>query len=95
MPKKSYMDKDNILNESYFKSIQSLHEGFIEQFSKFLKGFPPLHGGTKKQIRKKLDAKVKDLNKDLDDLEKLHNKVLGPGKSKLPRFTSDDFIRTK
>ena len=37
MPKKSYMDKSNILNESFFKASEKLHEGFLKKVAMFVK----------------------------------------------------------
>ena len=95
MPKKSYMDKSNILTESYFKASKRLEEGFLSAIAKFFKKIPKLDTDTKKNAEKRLAGPVKKLNNEIDKLEKLNKKWLPDDYPPLPRFTIADFLTGK
>tara|TARA_B100000287_G_C19960846_1_gene514376 strand:- start:5 stop:295 length:291 start_codon:yes stop_codon:yes gene_type:complete len=93
MPKKSYMDKSNILNESFFKASEKLHEGFLKKVAMFVKNLPSIGGKDKKDAMKKLVGHVNKLNKTIDDMEKEAAKWLPDDYPPLPKFTPEDFIK--
>lgn len=92
MPKKSYMDKSNILTEQYFKASQRLEEGFLGALAGFVKKIPKF-GRDKVEAMKKLAKSVSSLNKELDKLEKMNRKWLPDDYPPLPRFTVKDFVK--
>ena len=93
MPKKSYMDKSNILTESYFKASKRLEEGFLSAIAKFFKKIPKLDKETKKNAEKRLAGSVKKLNNEIDKLEKLQRQHLPDDYPPLPRFSISDFLK--
>tara|TARA_R100001443_G_C3346252_1_gene175681 strand:- start:3 stop:284 length:282 start_codon:yes stop_codon:yes gene_type:complete len=93
MPKKSYMDKSNILTEQYFKSSRKIEEGFLSALAKFVKKVPKFGGKSKKQAMGKLKGSVDKLNNELDTLEKMNRKWLPDDYPPLPRFSVSDFIK--
>ncbi len=85
--KKSYMDKSNLIKEGFFDKIKS-----------FLTSRPKLKGKDKiSYLNKiKLALKVSNLNKSIDDFEKVSRKHLGddyPEHIKLGRFKPEDFLK--
>ena len=92
MPKKSYMNKSNILTEEFFIASKRLEEGFLDSLSKFVKKIPKF-GKDKAMAMKKLASSVANLNKELDKLEKMNRKWLPDDYPPLPRFKSSDFVK--
>lgn len=80
--KKSYMNKRNILNESFFKKIAN-----------FLKSIPKLSSEKKAKVSKKLKGQVSILNKSIDKYEASIKKELGDEYPDLPRFDIEDFLK--
>jgi|TARA_R110000824_G_scaffold163579_4_gene339345 hypothetical protein len=92
MPKKSYMDKSNILSEHYFKASNRLHEGFLKTISNFVKNIPSF-GKDKKEAMKRLTVHVNNLNKSIEKMETEAAKWLPDDYPPLPRFSPSDFIK--
>ena len=85
--KKSYMNKSNLIKEGFFDKLKS-----------FLTSRPKLQGKDKiSYLNKiKLALKVSNLNKAIDDFEKVSKKHLGkddPKNTKLGRFEPKDFLK--
>tara|TARA_A100001391_G_scaffold19826_1_gene10918 strand:+ start:1033 stop:1299 length:267 start_codon:yes stop_codon:yes gene_type:complete len=85
--KKSYMDKSNLIKEGFFDKLKS-----------FLTSRPKLQGKDKiSYLNKiKLALKVSNLNKAIDNFEKVSRKHLGddyPEHIKLGRFEPKDFLK--
>tara|TARA_B100001094_G_scaffold279502_1_gene289704 strand:- start:245 stop:511 length:267 start_codon:yes stop_codon:yes gene_type:complete len=85
--KKSYMNKSNLIKEGFFDKLKS-----------FLTLRPNLKGKEKiSYLNKiKLALKVSNLNKAVDDFEKVSKKHLGkdyPKNIKLGRFEPKDFLK--
>ena len=92
MPKKSYMNKSNILTEEFFIASKRLEEGFLDSLSKFVKKIPKF-GKDKALAMKKLAKSVNSLNKSIEELEKANRKWLPKDYPPLPRFKTSDFIK--
>ena len=82
--KKSYMNRNSILNE-----------GFFDKLSKFLKTRPNVSGKNKIGILKKLKMaiSVSGLNGSVAKMEALSRKLHDDDSIELPRFSAKDFIK--
>ena len=79
MKKKSYMNKDSLLNENFLKGLMSAIKG--GRLQKKLK---------QKKITKKMYNKLDDLNDSLEETEKLFKELYGV-KLNFNRFDISDF----
>jgi hypothetical protein len=84
--RKSYMDKENLLGESFFGAIKKMFKG-----KKLSKSKDPQ---IKANINK-MNDNFESIEKSLQDIENRIEKQYGgkARKVKLPRFTSSDFLK--
>ena len=92
----SYMDRNQIINESFFKIFEednhdTLDEGYWDLFKKFLRG-DKQYMKQVKDINKTMSSLEKKLQKRLDNVSKKTGKKYK--KVKLQRFEPEDFIQT-
>ena len=92
----SYMDRNQIINESFFKIFEVdnhniLDEGYWDLFKKFLRG-DKQYMKQVKDIKKTMSSLERKLQKRLDNVSKQTGKKYK--KVKLQRFEPEDFIQT-
>jgi hypothetical protein len=91
LAKKSYMDKENILTENFFKPQNILSEGFFKSFWKwFTTG--ALDRAAMRKDKKEKQIAVDITNKKIDRFEKEFEKIWGT-KLNLDRFDASDFSK--
>ena len=77
MPKKSYMNRDNLLKEGFFDKIKN----FIKNIPKHVK----VTSGLRKDVG--------NLNKILDNMDKRNKARFGNDYPDFPRYKPEDFVR--
>ena len=77
MPKQSYMDKRNIINE-----------GFFDKLKQFFNSIP-----KKLKVTSGLKKDVNNLNKALSHYDTLFKKRFGNEYPDFPKFKPEDFVR--
>ena len=84
MPKKSYMDRKNILNEGFFDKLKQWKDALpsYKEISQKMKVNMP---GFKKN--------VSNLNKILAKMDKRNKEMFGDDYPELPKYSPEDFIR--
>ena len=84
MPKKSYMDRKNILNEGFFDKLKQWKDALpsYKEISQKMKVNMP---GFKKN--------VSNLNKILAKMDKRNKEMFGDDYPELPKWKPEDFVR--
>lgn len=84
MPKKSYMDSKNILNEGFFDKIKKW------------KASLPSFKEVESRMKSKMPGFKKDvstLNKVLTKMDKRNKEIFGDDYPEIPKYTPEDFVR--